>query len=163
MKTFIISTLAMVGVVACLCHEASAAEGAPQLYVGAGLQREQANLLNSNDAENNAVQAYVGAQVHENFALELGATRDNGAMEAYTLDVVATLPVAEKVDLLGSAGFVYDVSGKNDELGGALGLGAQYHLTDKVYLRGMAKFEETDFDTVGTTDVNYLASVQYRF
>lgn len=72
----------------------------------------------------------------------------------YGADLVGYLPVADKFDLIGTAGVAYYdakitaefLSGSEKEVGFRLGAGAQYNVNDNVALRLMGRYNYTGID-----------------
>lgn len=147
-------------------------------------------VLNGNRAFDkgfNGFNVHVGNRFHENFALELGyfrtetgtrnpnidisaatGTAGDGInatkvrLQGLSLDGLGYMPVAERVDLIGTAGLTwtrasYNVAGRfggvnsgvsdsDSELSFRLGGGAQYNVTDSLALRTLVRWQHADFD-----------------
>lgn len=136
----------------------------------------------------NALAVSAGAKLHKNFGIEMfyqkseegekkfanGKTKDE--YQAYGLDLLGYLPVAEKLDLIGSLGFGYydvdinvkaktpAVSADGDDQGAGyrLGLGAQYNFTENWGARVMARYVDIDIDGIDNM-VDLTAGVRYSF
>lgn len=132
---------------------------------------------------------HIGNRFTRNFGLELGYFRmreesqNLGAATAKakyhgaTLDALGYLPLGEQksFELIGTAGASYiraeaevaagPVTVKDDssEAGYRLGAGAQYHVTDDVNLRGIARYQSADFDGTANGAWTYTFGVNYGF
>jgi opacity protein-like surface antigen len=130
-------------------------------YVGADLGQSKLNGVSVGSAG-----LHVGHNVNPNVAIELGVMQsqdsNNAGVNANVLttsaDLVGILPVAPKVDVLGTVGVelqtlsattttvhhhhVTIANSDDSALGATIGAGAQYHLTDALSVRGLVKYED---------------------
>ena len=180
-KTLIYSTLILTTTLVATVH---AADLNP--YVGAGYSYADAGYKGDFDtlAETKHHAGFIAAGVrpHQNWGAEafyqLSAHADKSALnhlvktetsfQAFGLDALGYLPVHDKVDLIGSAGVGYYrfkadysrfVSGSDTEnnFGWRLGIGAQYHVTDNLSLRGMVRY--VDINDSGNDAVDDLTDI----
>ena len=129
---------------------------------------------------------YVGVNVNNNFAVELGYLHSSDedkavgsgstelSISGFYLDGVGKYDVTEKLTALGSVGVARlkaEVSANG--AGGSLtadetetslrfGAGAEYALTDKLNARGMIRYMDTGFDGVDNA-MQYTVGVNYSF
>ncbi len=190
MKKFLLCA----GVAACaFAFSANATELEIKPYVGLDYvysmsDIEKVNGINAFEEDLNAFAVSAGAKLHPNFGVEMfyqkseegekkfanGKTNDE--YQAYGIDLQGYLPVAEKLDLIGSLGFgYYDVDikakanspaisadGDDQGAGYRLGLGAQYNFTENWGARLMARYVDIDIDGLDNM-VDITAGVRYSF
>ena len=155
-------------------------------YVGAGYSYADAGYKGNFDtlAETKHHAGFIAAGIRPNrywgaeTFYQLSAHADKSALnhlvktetsfQAFGLDALGYLPVHDKVDLIGSAGVGYYrfkadysrfVSGSDTEnnFGWRLGIGAQYHVTDNLSLRGMVRY--VDINDSGNDAVDDLTDI----
>lgn len=93
-----------------------------------------------------------------------------------SLDGLGFLPLGGKFDLIGTAGLTWTKatvkavvpgvgsgSDSSSELGYRAGGGAQVNLTEKISLRGLARYQSADFDDVAESAWTYSLGVNYNF
>ncbi|MCB0376195.1 MAG: porin family protein [Sinomicrobium sp.] len=98
--------------------------------------------------------------------------------QGVTLDALGYLPLGteKRFDLIGTAGLSWtkadlkiDVPGvgsgsdNSSEIGFRAGAGAQFHVTDKVNIRGIARYQNADFDSTTDHAWVYTLGVNYSF
>lgn len=85
--------------------------------------------------------------------------------QGLTLDAMGYLPLNDKFDLIGTAGISWTkadlsvsgtaygtagtISDDGSDFGYRLGVGAQYHITDDLNVRGLARYQDMNFDVGG--------------
>lgn len=129
---------------------------------------------------------YVGVELNDKLALELGYFRtseedkDLGTVttsirfSGIHLDAVGSLPVNDKLDVLGTVGLAHvkaeigasgtvTGSGSDTEIAPRVGIGARYALSDKVSARAMLRYTKTDFDGEVDGLMQYGVGVAYHF
>lgn len=149
----------------------------------------------------NGFNVHVGSRFHENFGLELGyyrtqdedksvasgstvgpgtvATADfttSVQIQGITLDALGYLPVADMLDLIGTAGIGWNKaevsltvpgvgtgSVDESEFGFRAGAGAQVNVTENFGVRGLARYQSADFDDVADNAWTYSLGVNYSF
>lgn len=99
-------------------------------------------------------------------------------MQGVTLDALGYLPLGaeKKFELIGTAGVSWtkadlkiDVPGlgngsdDSDEFGFRAGAGAQFNVTDKINIRGLARYQSADFDDVADNAWTYTLGLNYSF
>lgn len=143
-------------------------------------------------AENNihGANVHVGARIHKNLGIEAGylwtqtASKDNVVgttidtdvrLSGFTLDALGYLPVADKLELIGTIG-VSSLHGKfqfrgaggsvsftDSETKGRIGAGAQYWLTDKINARMLVRYQGADFSDTVKYAVVATAGLNWQF
>lgn len=139
---------------------------------------------NLNGQNTNAANVHVGVDVLDHLALEVGTAKafgsktDNGTTEKTTdlsVDAIGhyapfeTLPQLEALGTVGVTAVKLTASKgavnlDDSAIAPTVGAGLQYHLTDKVSVRGIVKYEYANLDTVGSNhDIKTVAGLQYNF
>lgn len=131
----------------------------------------------------------IGARVHRNLGVEVGyMATQNGeednvrgtaidsktSMRGFTVDVMGYLPVGERMELIGTAGLVHlrsevelsapgfgVATADNTDTNGRVGVGAQYWLSDNLNLRGLVRYQQTDYNDTDAITANI--GVNYQF
>lgn len=141
----------------------------------------------------NSFKIDLGAKLHKNFGLETfyqqSAEESKSVMDwegdilktktkfkAYGIDAIGYLPVADRVEILGAVGvaqYKFDVkfggdyygSGKEDNLGLRLGIGAQYNIDEHFSINGMARYIQLDdsSDDAIKDMTEFSVGVRYAF
>lgn len=133
------------------------------------------------------INPYVGMELNNKLALEAGYFRtseEDKAVGAVTtsmrfsgihLDAVGSLPLNEKLDLIGTAGLALvkgeitasgggvTASGDDTELAPRIGAGLKYAVSEKVSARAMMRYTKTDFDGELDGLMQYGVGVAYHF
>ena len=187
--------LLLAGVAALFSANANAYEMKPYVgldYVYSMLDIDKIDGEKVFEEDLNAFAVSVGTKFHENFGVGafyqhsdeetktvktiIGDVKGKDKYNAYGLDVVGYMPVAEKVDLLGSLGIGYydvkaklvhaptgvSVKGDDDGFGYRIGAGVQYNMTENWGARVMARYAYTDIDGLDNI-VDLTAGIRYSF
>lgn len=132
----------------------------------------------------------LGMRFHDNFALEayykrsaeakkttLGILTTKLTLQSFGIDAVIHSPrlgYDNRVELIGSVGVAYyelkakisvlgdEESGKDDHIGGRIGVGLQYYLNDNVALRLMGRYNYTGIEEAENM-LELDAGVRYYF
>ena len=96
----------------------------------------------------------------------------------FTLDAMGYLPIdkKERFELIGTAGVswtkaeislnaptIANASTSESEFGFRLGAGAQYKLTEKFNIRGIARYQTADFEGVADNATTFSVGINYNF
>lgn len=172
-KLLLIASALLVG----CTFAATAYADAPKFYIGTDYQLTNFDETVSGEDDLNSANIHAGARLTKNVGVEAGVSEAlsetiGGAdvdLRTYNVDLIGYLPVLPQLDLLGTVGGTYnelEVSGAADEdaFGATVGAGAQYHFTEQVSIRGLVKYDTTDFDTISTEDaVKTTVGLNYTF
>ncbi len=187
-------TLLFASVAACVfAFNANAVESNIKPYVGLDYVYSMSDIekvdgIKAFEEDLNALAVSAGAKLHQNFGVEMfyqkseegekkfanGKTNDE--YQAYGIDLLGYLPVAEKVELIGALGLGYydiDIKAKvntpaisvdadDQGAGYRLGIGAQYNFTENWGARVMARYVDIDIDGIDNM-VDLTAGVRYSF
>ncbi len=93
-----------------------------------------------------------------------------------TLDGLGFLPLGSKFDLIGTVGLTWtkasakvvipaigSASDTTSEIGYRGGGGGQINITDKISVRGLARYQSADFDNVAKSAWTYTLGLNYSF
>lgn len=160
-------------------------------YVGIDYQAMNVKFDGGSETAN-GVNVHVGNRFNEHVGVELGYFHTEEVSQTIeptlpitakarlvgvTLDALGYLPVNEDktLELIGSVGVSHivakakfsvagiPINDNANEWGFRAGAGAQYHITDKVSLRGMARYQSADFDDIAKRAWVYTAGLNYSF
>lgn len=144
---------------------------------------------------------HIGSRVFKNFGVELGYFRNREESEnisagdvigpgtvaaadfstdikthGFTLDGLGYLPVAERFELIGTAGLSWTdaeielsvpgaaaADADEDEFGYRIGAGGQFHITDRLNARGLVRYQYADFDNVADNAWTASIGLNYSF
>jgi len=156
----------------------------PGGYVGFGVGRSnfesQCTAGFSCENRDSGYKLFIGGRVHEMVSLELGyvdfgkVSRDGGSINAHgaTLSLVGSLPLADRLSLIGRVGTTYASANRSAAVGSTgsengfglhYGAGVGFSLTRTVQLVAEWERHHVDFAN-GRQDVDiYGAGVRYRF
>lgn len=121
----------------------------------------------------NSLSINAGAKLHENFGLEAYYQQSDSEKKhghksrfySYGVDAMGYLPVADKVDLIGSVGigqYEFRSGGDENDLGYRIGVGAQYSFNNNWAARAMVREVFLDSDTMDNM-LEFSAGVRYNF
>lgn len=161
-------------------------------YVGADYDYIHANYNDGGDqVANNSMHGgdiHVGARLHKYFGVEASyvATTDAAKnnvlgtgintkvnVRGATLDALGYLPLADKLEIIGTAGVSRlrgemelkgaggHISSSESETKGRVGGGAQYWLTDNLNIRGLVRYQGADFS--GSLNNATIASLGFNW
>jgi len=108
-------------------------------YAGLGVEKATTHVGVATDSKSDG-QLVLGMNAWNNVAVELGVTDAKDGTDL-SLDLVGKLPVCKDAELLGTVGVAMATEGDN-ALNPQVGVGAQYHITDKVAIRALVKYED---------------------
>jgi len=176
MSRLLMLGMAAFALVMMLTTMANAQEFKP--YVGVDYQYTQLNDVTSGEDNLKSGNLHIGTKVHQNLGFEAGVSKSVAEVTAgskvdltvYNVDAIGYLPVTQKLDLLGTVGVTYTILDSNtvaseNEYGYAVGTGVSYALTDKVAVRSLIRYEDTDLNTIGSNDgaFKYTVGANYSF
>lgn len=162
--------------------------------VGGGLALDGETVL---DDSLNGLNLHIGARPYENLGFELGYFRTENAdkditagetvgpgtvaltnftthtrVQGVTLDAMGYLPVTQQVELIGTAGLLWNQAKaefagygneKKSEIDWRIGAGAQVNVVNNVNLRGLVRYQTADFKDVADNAWVYTIGVNYGF
>ena len=119
---------------------------------------------------------YVGAELGYFLTNEPSKTTDGISAkirgQGGTLDLLGYLPIYNQLDLIGTAGVLWDdakltVTGlgsySKSEIDGRFGGGLQINLTPNINIRGLARYQTADFSGFADHALVYDLGVNYSF
>lgn len=159
-------------------------------YVGADYDYTSINYDNNADSilsdSLSGGDVHIGARIHKYLGFEgsyfdtasssknVGALNTSVKLEGYTLDAMGYLPVADKVELIGTAGVsrlkatlslsgLLAGTGSEWETKGRIGGGAQYWITDNLNIRGLVRYQGADFRGIVNNAVISSLGINWQF
>lgn len=129
---------------------------------------------------------HIGARIHKYLGFEasyfdtasssknVGILNTNVKLEGYTLDAMGYLPVADKVELIGTAGVsrlkatlslsgLLSGTGSDWETKARMGGGAQYWITDNLNVRGLVRYQGANFSGIVNNAVISSLGLNWQF
>jgi opacity protein-like surface antigen len=119
----------------------------------------------------------AGANVGPNNTVATADFSTDVRVHGLTLDALGYLPLGEqeRFELIGTAGLSWskgELSGTDgtttldvdeSEIGFRAGAGAQFNITDRVNVRGLARYQTADFDDVADNAWTYAVGLNFSF